>query len=99
MVEEMTAAAHGLAGESEELGRLVARYQIGQVKEDPLRAELKKAAPHAFREAKKTVAAAAPAPAREKPAPDRRPPAKAVVNGAAPRTAASGGADASWTEF
>ena len=28
MVEEMTAAAHGLAGESEELGQLVARYQI-----------------------------------------------------------------------
>ena len=28
MVEEMTAAAHGLAGETEELGQLVARYQI-----------------------------------------------------------------------
>ena len=50
MVEEMTAAAHGLAGESEELGQLVARYQIrGSTEDDPLRAELKKAAPHAFR--------------------------------------------------
>jgi methyl-accepting chemotaxis protein len=99
MVEEMTAAAHGLAGESEELGQLVARYQIRQPKEDSLRVKLKKAAPHAFRETKKTVAAAAPAPARAKPAPDRRPGVKAVVNGPAPRAAASGGADAGWTEF
>ena len=30
MVEEMTAAAHGLAGETEELGRLVARYRNGR---------------------------------------------------------------------
>jgi methyl-accepting chemotaxis protein len=62
MVEEMTAAAHRLAGESEELGQLVARYQIrgAATKEDPLRAELKKAAPHAFRASPKTAAPAAP---------------------------------------
>ena len=34
MVEETTAAAHGLAGESEELGRLVARYKIRQTEDD-----------------------------------------------------------------
>ena len=99
MVEEMTAAAHGLAGESEELGRLVARYQIRQTKEDPLRAELKKAAPHAFREAAKTADPGTPAPERAKPEPIRRPTVKAVVNGPAPQAAASGGADESWTEF
>jgi methyl-accepting chemotaxis protein len=99
MVEAMTAAAHGLAGETEELGQLVARYQIRQTEDDPLRAELKKAAPHAFREAPKTAAAKTPTPARAKPEPVRRPAVKAVVNGPAPRAAASGGADDSWQEF
>ena len=99
MVEEMTAAAHGLAGESEELGQLVARYQVRQTKDDPLRAELKKAAPHAFREAAKTAAPGTPAPARAKPEPVRRPAVKAVVNGPATQAAASGDADESWTEF
>jgi methyl-accepting chemotaxis protein len=73
MVEETTAAAHELAGETEELGRLIARYQIGRVAEDPLRRELKKAAPHAFREA--------PQAAPPKPELVRRPAAKAVANG------------------
>ena len=66
MVEEMTAAAHGLASESEELGQMVARYQVGKSKDDPLRAELKKAAPHAFRQPAKTVAPATSAPKRAK---------------------------------
>jgi len=91
MVEEMTAAAHGLAGESEELGRLVARYQVRQTGDDPLRAELKKAAPHAFREPTKTAAPAAPADAE--PAPLRRPKIKTAVNGAAAQAAAG------WAEF
>jgi methyl-accepting chemotaxis protein len=99
MVEEMTAAAHGLAGESEELGQLVARYQIRQGKEDTLRAELKKAAPHAFREAKKTPAAAAPAQARARREPPRRSAVKAAVNGPAAQAAASGGAHDDWQEF
>ena len=67
MVEETTAAAHGLAGETEELGRLVARYKIRQAEDDPLRAELKKAAPHAFREASKTGASSATARAPARP--------------------------------
>jgi len=98
MVEEMTAAAHGLAGESEELGQLVARYQIREIGDDPLRAELKKAAPHAFREAPKAIAPSTPAPARAKPEPLRRPAVKAVVNGPAPQAAASGASD-DWQEF
>ena len=97
MVEEMTAAAHGLAGESEELGKLVARYQIRQTKDDPLRAELKKAAPHAFREATKTAAPATPTRAR--PEPIRRAAVKAAVNAPATQAAASGGADDNWQEF
>ena len=36
MVEEMTAAAHGLAGETEELGQLVARYQIRESEGGPV---------------------------------------------------------------
>ncbi len=97
MVEEMTAAARGLAGETEELGRSVARYRIGQAEVDPLRAELKKAAPHAFREAAKTAAPATPA--RAKPEPVRRPAVKAFVSGPAPQAAASGGAHDNWQEF
>ncbi len=99
MVEEMTAAPHGLAGESEELGQLVARYQIGQSDDDPLRNELKKAVPHAFRESAKTVAPAVLAQARAKANPTRRPALKAVVNGPTMRAPAGGGVDASWTEF
>ncbi|MGD1016956.1 MAG: PAS domain-containing methyl-accepting chemotaxis protein [Roseiarcus sp.] len=90
MVEETTAAAHELAVETEELGRLIARYQIGAIAEDPLRRELKKAAPHAFREAPKKAApveSAAAAPV--KPELVRRPAAKAAANGP----------DDGWQEF
>jgi methyl-accepting chemotaxis protein len=97
MVEETTAAAHGLAGESEELGRLVARYKIRQTADDALRAELKKAAPHAFREPARTAAPGAMAQARAKPEPVRRPTSKAVANGSGSRVAA--GASKEWQEF
>jgi methyl-accepting chemotaxis protein len=96
MVEETTAASHALSGEAEELGRLVSRYQIAQSEDDPLRRELKKAAPHAFREPAKRPASAAPA----KPEPVRRPAAKMAVNAPAPRAAAGGGGgDDGWQEF
>ena len=65
----------------------------------PVARRLKKAAPHAFREAAKTAAPGTPAPARAKPEPARRPAVKAVVNGPATQAAASGDADESWTEF
>jgi methyl-accepting chemotaxis protein len=97
MVEETTAAAHGLAGESEELGRLVARYKIRPTGDDALRAELKKAAPHAFREPARTAAPGATAQARAKSELVRRPPSKAVANGSGSRVAA--GADREWQEF
>ncbi|MGD0642430.1 MAG: methyl-accepting chemotaxis protein [Roseiarcus sp.] len=90
MVEETTAASHALSSETEELGRLISRYRIRQAAEDPLRKELKKTAPHAFREPlKKASTAQAPAAAARKPEPVRRPAAKAVVNGP----------DESWQEF
>ena len=73
MVEETTARLHALAGETEELGRLVGRYQTGQAAEDPIRAQLKKAAPHAYRNApKKASPVEASAAARAKPEPVRR---------------------------
>ncbi|MGA2488058.1 MAG: hypothetical protein ABSF49_19040, partial [Roseiarcus sp.] len=83
---------HGLAGESEELGKLVARYQIRQTKDDPLRAELKKAAPHAFRQPAQTALARARAAATRAPA------MKAAVN--APLPAATGkSGENDWQEF
>jgi methyl-accepting chemotaxis protein len=94
MVEEMTAATRGLFGQTEELGRLVARYQIRQTEDDPLRAELKKAAPHAFRDAAQTAASKTPMQARAKPEQASRPAVKAVVNAPAPS-----GADDNWQEF
>jgi methyl-accepting chemotaxis protein len=90
MVEETTAAAHALAGETEELGRLVGRYKIVSKAEDPFRTELKKAAPHAFREApKKAAPAEGPATAHVRPELVQRPAARAVANGS----------DEGWQEF
>ena len=48
MVEETTAAARALAGEAEALAGRVEHYRAGQVPDDPVRRELKRAAPHAF---------------------------------------------------
>jgi len=99
MVEETTAACHSLVAETEGLTQLVGRYQTRQVADDPLRAQLKKAAPHAFREAPKKVSSAeASASPRAKPEPVRRSAQKAVANGSGPRAAAAGGGE-SWQEF
>jgi methyl-accepting chemotaxis protein len=84
MVEETTAASHALVGEAGELGKLMAHFHTRQGAEDPLRRELKKAVPHAFRE---------PAKAAAKEEPARRPAAKAVAR-AAPAAAAD-----DWKEF
>ncbi len=89
MVEETTAASHALSNETEELGRLVSRYRIRQAADDPIRRELKKAAPHAFREAPKKASLTKAPAAAHKPEPVRRPAAKAVVNGS----------DDGWQEF
>ena len=95
MVEETTAASHALAGETEALNGLIERYQVGGLAEDPLRAELKKAAPHAFHDASKT-ASPSEAPARTaRPQPARRPAAKAAAGGSGSRPADND----SWQEF
>ena len=91
MVEETTAAAHALADETEELGRLVARYRIRQAADDPLRARIEEGgAARVPRGAEEGVAGEAPA-AAHKPEPVRRPAAKAVANGSA--TTAGGSFD------
>jgi methyl-accepting chemotaxis protein len=104
MVEETTAATHALAAETQQLAALVSRYSVRRDNSDALREELKKAAPHAFRQpAAKPVAkpaAATPAAAgRVKPTPARAPAMKAAVNAPLPPAPAENGADRDWQEF
>jgi methyl-accepting chemotaxis protein len=90
MVEQSTAASHSLSQETTQLSGLVGQFQIGRASGDePMRRELKKAAPHAFRPPAK-AAARAPAPSQR---PARTAP-KQVVNG----TLVGGDAE-SWEEF
>ena len=99
MVEETTAAAHELAVETEELDGLVSHYRIKPADENPLRQELKRAAPHAFRDTPKKAASECAAQARGKPEFVRRPAAKLIVNGPAQQRAAVSGGDENWQEF
>ncbi|MEP9399332.1 methyl-accepting chemotaxis protein [Mesorhizobium sp. KR2-14] len=50
MVEETTAATHSLSQETEQLAELVGQFHVGRSGSDHLRRELKKVAPHAFRQ-------------------------------------------------
>ena len=50
MVEETTAAVHNLSQEADELASLVAKYKITGGSDDRLRDELRRVAPHAFRD-------------------------------------------------
>jgi methyl-accepting chemotaxis protein len=55
MVEESTAASHSLSQETDQLAGLVGQFQVGRPGGgDTLRAQLQKAAPHAFRQPAKT---------------------------------------------
>ena len=93
MVEESTAAIHALAEEAEALARLVARYQIrAGSSDDPLRAELKKAAPHAFRDAVEDGSPSERAGAGARQARSRlaAPAAKAVAGGSGSRRRSGG---------
>jgi methyl-accepting chemotaxis protein len=101
MVEETTAASHSLSQETEQLADLMGQFQVAGAQDaDPLRRELKQAAPHAFRDApKKAAVPRPPSAAPRKPDRVRSPAAKAVVNGPAPSASASGGAERSWQEF
>jgi len=61
MVEESTAASQSLSQETHHLSALIGQFQVGGLSDDSLRHELKKAAPHAFRQnspARKPAAAA-----------------------------------------
>ena len=81
MVEESTAASHTLSDESAKLAGLIGRFRVGQNHgEAALRSELRKVAPHVFRQpAARARPDARPAPAVQ-PA---RAVQKAVVNGPA----------------
>jgi methyl-accepting chemotaxis protein len=92
MVEESTAACHSLSQEAAQLSELISHFQINREGgADPIRRELQKAAPHAFRPPARMPAAGAHADAR-KPRPVRASP-RAVVNG--PPV----GEEAGWKEF
>jgi methyl-accepting chemotaxis protein len=56
MVEESTAASHTLSQETVQLSDLVSQFQVGRTgSDDPLRQQLQKVAPHAFRQSPKGV--------------------------------------------
>jgi methyl-accepting chemotaxis protein len=89
MVEESTAASHSLSQETNQLSGLVGQFQVGRPGgADAQRAQLQKAAPHAFRQPAKVPAsakteprAAASVPRKEAPRPMRAA-SRAVANGA-----------------
>jgi methyl-accepting chemotaxis protein len=65
MVEESTAASHSLRKESTDLSTLVDQFKVDGVADTKLRAELQKAAPHAFA-ARPSESADSSAPAKRK---------------------------------
>ncbi len=84
MVEETTAAVHNLSQQAEELAGLVGKYKITGGAEAGLRQELKRVAPHAFREAPKTIGREAP---------------KAIGKASKPRAKVAAVANETWKEF
>ena len=93
MVEETTAAVHNLSQETEELGALVGKYKLTHHSDDGLRSELKRIAPHAFRNP-------ASAPSRSpSPAPANRSAPRAIAKSSAARAQAAADADEEWREF
>ena len=97
MVEQSTAASHSLSQETAQLSGLIGQFKVGHGKGgNAMRRELKKVAPHAFRQPAKAPAGAAPRAEARKAAPAQpaRPPLKAVANGAS-----VGDDSGSWEEF
>ncbi len=84
MVEETTAAVHNLSQQAEELAGLVGKYKITGGAEVGLRQELKRVAPHAFREAPKAIGREAP---------------KAIGKASKPRAKVAAVANETWQEF
>ena len=97
MVEESTAAGHALSQETEQLSGLIGQFQVGQGAGEVMRAQLERAAPHAFRQAAKAPVGAKTEPrvvannTRNQPARRVRAAAKAAVSVAS--------AEADWEEF
>jgi methyl-accepting chemotaxis protein len=81
MVEESSAAGRSLSDETAKLSRLVGQFQVGRAAADEaMRSELKKAAPHVFREGSRPESAAKEGPsARGKLEPARQTAARAVA--------------------
>jgi methyl-accepting chemotaxis protein len=100
MVEESAAAGRSLSDETAKMSRLVGQFQVGRmVDEKTMRSELKKVAPHAFREGPRAESAAKEKlTARTKSEPARQPAARAVAAAGA-RTASGGGGGEDWKEF
>jgi methyl-accepting chemotaxis protein len=101
MAEEASAAGDSMLAEANKLASLIGQFRLGAPTEKTLRAELKRAAPHAFaaKIAPKTAAKTSPA-AVPKPASAAR--RKDDERGAAkPASAASAAraANSNWTEF
>ena len=91
MAEEVTAASRNLSQESDQLGRLIGQFALSGG--ERLRAELKKAAPHAFK-------APRPAPAPAPVAIPARPPVSRVRAAAGKSASGPSFADADdWKEF
>ncbi|HEY1943002.1 MAG TPA: methyl-accepting chemotaxis protein [Roseiarcus sp.] len=103
MVQESTAAGHALSQETEQLSGLIGRFQVGEATGEALRAQLEKAAPHAFRQPAKAPAGAKGEPrivASNARSETRNPPARRARTAA--KAAAANGADAgadNWEEF
>ena len=92
MVEQSTAATHSLAQETSQLSDLIERFKLGRTdRDDSMCRELRKAAPHAFRQPLK---GAPPEAANASTRPMRVAP-KAKVGNGAPVDVATG----DWKEF
>jgi methyl-accepting chemotaxis protein len=101
MVEESTAANHSLTEEIHQLFGLIGLFQVDQADGDePLRRQLQKAAPHAFRQQAKTPVGAKAKPrlmaskAQEEAPRPARSASKATANGAP-----ASGEPGDWQEF
>ena len=93
MVEETTAAVHNLSRETEELELLSGSTSSPTHSDEGLRKELKRVAPHAFRNPTS-------APSRPpSPAPANRPAPRAIAKSSAAQAQAAADADEEWREF
>ena len=96
MVEQSTAASRSLSIETEQLSGLISQFQIGRSRDDVMRRELQKAAPHAFRAASEIATGKNSRPETGRsPARTRRAAPKAMVSNGAPVGAGADG----WEEF